>query len=602
MSKRKASLPTMLPRLSLLLLSLLLSGHAWAATITSTTNGNWNAGGTWVGGVVPGSGDRAVINHNVTVTADQTVGDAPASDTAVITLASTKTLTINSGTTLTIRGGMAIDGVVAQNGNVAANGSVGQQYTWKIGTVNNSPAAHWVATGTSGTHITLVVASSSCIVTFNDGLGNGNTGYFDAQYLDITRLGDATHLAWNPSLSSTGQTFSLQDGSCDTCGGVSTQDIGDGAVFRIKNFTFKNSVGGSIQYTGSGTYTTGTRLIDGSVFDQQVRFYGTAGLTVTGTLFNQIWDFTGTALALLDGNLIQMDDANPVSADFDVSNNYFLKTGALTNPHYLHLLSSASVTITGNVFEMPDGSNGAGDCIVIDNGGSARSHTVTHNLMLPNGSSEDSGAPISLLGGTNVTITAFDHNTYYAGSGANIGETYAGRANVIASLKNNIAWHRTSNTGWKVRYDAGTAIPGFTDYVTSANADHNGGYNLQAGSNLKGYDNMAFSSGSPGANDVVNVDPQFVNSSTGIKAWDTSLGGPGTTAHALTELKKRNTSGYNAAYTIAALVTKIKADLRPRNTAYKVATDNVSPSLTWLGAVQGLPACRGQLMMMGVGC
>ena len=459
-----------------------------------------------------------------------------------------------------------------------------------------------VATGTSGTHITLIVAASSCIVTFNDGLGNGSTGYFDAQYLDVTRLGDATRLTWNPSLDNSSMTFSLQDGSCDTCGGVSTQFIGDGAIFRIKNFTFKNSVGGSIQYTGSGTYTTGTRLIDGSVFDQQVRFYGTAGLTVTGTLFNQIWDFTGTALTSFDGNFIQMDNSSPAGSDFNVSNSYFLKNGAITNPHYLQLLSSASVNVIGNVFEMPDGSNGAGDCIVINNGGGAVSHAVQHNLMLPNGSNDDSGTPMSLLGGTNVTISAFDHNTYYAGSGVNIGETYAGRANVISSLKNNIAWHRTSNTGWKVRYDSGTAIPGFTDYVTSGNANNNGGWNLQAGSNGKGYENMAFSSGSPGANDVVNVDPQFVNSSTGIKAWDTSLGGPGTTANALTELKKRNTSGYNSAYTIAALLTKIKADLKPRNTAYKVATDNVSPSLTWLGAVQGISSTCGALMLRGVGC
>lgn len=595
-------------RLIIIILSLLMPSIGWAAAFTSKATGNWSASGqtTWTQVGVPGTGDTVTIQagHTVTVDVNTTIGNAPAADTCVVTVAATGAITTNAGTTWTVRGGICNDGVITQNGNVAANGAVGQVYTWKIGTVNNSPNAHWVALGTSGTHITLVVAASSCIVRFDDGLGNLNTGYFDAQYLDITRLGDATRNAFAPNLANSTMKFSLQDGSCTTCGGIaSPQSVADGATWRIKNFTFVTSAGGNVVYGGSGTYTTGTRLIDGSVFDTQVRFYSTAGLTVTNSLFNQFWDFTGTTVTLIDGNLIQMNDANPVSADFSVSNNYFLKNGAIVNPHYLSLSGNASATVSGNVFEMPDGSNGAGDCILLVNTATTVSHTITHNIALPNGSGGDSGSPTSLLGGVNVTLAAFEHNTYYAAQGLNIGETYAGRANVILSAKNNIAWHNTANTGYKVRYDPGTSIPGFTDYVTSANANNNGGFNLQAGSNAKGYDNMAFSSGSPGANDVVNVDPQFVNSSTGIKAWDASLGGPGTTANALAQLKLRNLSGYNSAYTIAALLTKIKADMAPRNVAYKVATDNVSPSFSWLGAVEGISTtCRGSMMLLGVGC
>ncbi|MEO5956528.1 MAG: hypothetical protein ABIR36_12675, partial [Nitrospiraceae bacterium] len=67
--------------------------------------------------------------------------------------------------------------------------------------------------------------------------------------------------------------------------------------------------------------------------------------------------------------------------------------------------------------------------------------------------------------------------------------------------------------------------------------------------------------------------------------------------------RARIETGYNAAYTIAALMTKIKADMKPRNVVYNVATDNVSPSITWLGAVQGVSStCHGLLMMVRVGC
>jgi len=80
----------------LLFTLLMLVSFTYAGTITSLGSGNWSAGGTWVGGSVPGDDDDVVIaaGHVVTVdTADQC--------TSVTLNASTSTLTLNANLTVT---------------------------------------------------------------------------------------------------------------------------------------------------------------------------------------------------------------------------------------------------------------------------------------------------------------------------------------------------------------------------------------------------------------------------------------------------------------------------------------------------------------------
>ena len=65
------------------------------ALILSLASGNFNAGGTWVGGIVPGAGDeaRASTGHTITITANVTCTE--------LSNAGTGTYVLNSGVTLT---------------------------------------------------------------------------------------------------------------------------------------------------------------------------------------------------------------------------------------------------------------------------------------------------------------------------------------------------------------------------------------------------------------------------------------------------------------------------------------------------------------------
>ncbi|MFC1582292.1 hypothetical protein ACFL4W_02015, partial [Planctomycetota bacterium] len=60
---------------------LMIAAAVWGTDYTSTQDGAWSAAATWGGGGVPGNGDRAIINHAVTMSGTVTVGESPVSFT-----------------------------------------------------------------------------------------------------------------------------------------------------------------------------------------------------------------------------------------------------------------------------------------------------------------------------------------------------------------------------------------------------------------------------------------------------------------------------------------------------------------------------------------
>ncbi|MDA0181848.1 hypothetical protein OJ997_16210 [Solirubrobacter phytolaccae] len=65
---------------------VLAPSAAHAATITSTTSGDWDDPATWAGGVVPGSSDAVVVDDAVTLTGDVTVAEVTVNGGAMLTL------------------------------------------------------------------------------------------------------------------------------------------------------------------------------------------------------------------------------------------------------------------------------------------------------------------------------------------------------------------------------------------------------------------------------------------------------------------------------------------------------------------------------------
>src|SRR5258708_40051238 len=80
--------------------AFLSSNDVYGAVFTSNASGNWNVGGTWLGGTAPSSGDDVIIRpgDNVTVTVSTSINSITFNNTAL----TTGIVTVNSGITLTV--------------------------------------------------------------------------------------------------------------------------------------------------------------------------------------------------------------------------------------------------------------------------------------------------------------------------------------------------------------------------------------------------------------------------------------------------------------------------------------------------------------------
>ena len=271
------------------------------ALILSAATGNFNAGATWVGGIVPGAADeaRASTGHTVTITANVTCTE--------LSNAGTGTYVLNSGVTLTAN--------VTHKGTTASINCL----TFSAA----SPAtASIVGNVTGGT-------SSGAITVNNSGTGT------------LTITGNLTAGSGSTAFVS----YNGSTGSIVIIGNI----LGGGASLAIGAF---NQVGGTITITGNLTGGTnasayaaqnqgaGTMLITGNV----------AAATASGVLNNT------TGSVTITGNIT----ASTAAGVTNVSTGAVTITGTLTPTTTVHALqctntTGAVITLSGSLIYASNG-------------------------------------------------------------------------------------------------------------------------------------------------------------------------------------------------------------------------------------------------------
>jgi hypothetical protein len=440
------------------------------------------------------------------------------------------------------------------------------------------PLAILTITGTSGAHAVVRSNSGGAFARIVNN-GNDHSGKVNATYCDFLRMGDATHPAFDPILGG-GDIFSFTNCTFTTCGTVGnsggTGAYDGGALVNLDHCTWSGSTANSYAMPGVDRSGGGTRNLLFCNFDAGVLLYPAGGYTIEDCILRS-WDITNGTWTGFARNLhVAVNGVNDMAVPGPVTDCYFVRLGAQDNPHYIAAVDQTT-RITGCVFDAADTTTGNGDCITFGSGfGSPVTVTIDHCIVTrTNGTDVNSGTIMSCLGNVNVTVV-IEHCTYHGGQGAYFGETYGGHAS-MGTVRNCLSFAGTN--AYIIRADPGVAV----NVVPGASAHHNGIHNPAA---TNGYDtNLTFTPATQGSGDV-SGDPQFVDYNRNIKTWDASLGGPGTIANALTEIAVGNR-------TISALLTYVRAGHAPANQAFHAASDNVSPSNGWIGAVAGSAAGGG---------
>lgn len=238
------------------------------ALITSAASGNFNAGATWVGGVVPGVGDtaQAATGHTITITANATCD--------LINNAGTGTFILNNGVTLTAN---------VEKGNTTTS-------CLQLTGTNSASIVGNVTGATSATGTSYVITSSS----------SGS--------LSITG-----NITGGSATSSGPQAISNGAGTLNVTGNVTAGTGGNStSVFShaINNGTGTVNVTGNV--TGGNGGQTGNKGIDSS----SAGTISVIGTVTAGTLANAhaIRSSSTTSTVIVVGDIVASNTISAIQA------------------------------------------------------------------------------------------------------------------------------------------------------------------------------------------------------------------------------------------------------------------------------------------------
>ena len=282
----------------------LFTGKAEAATVTSASGGDWNAGLTWVGGNPPQTGDSVVIasGHLVTL-----------SSTPVAT--SIVNLTINDGVSTTALTMSGASTTLTATGTVTVATPTGDSATTTLAVGNATLLAQNLAiTGGAATRISQVTISTGTITTSaaitlaaNAQSSLVSTGISHINVGTNLTLGAASVFNATNSLVAVGGDFTAGGtftgtGSTITFNGTGAQAMG--AYTTYNNVTIAGT-GNTVTPTGSTVTIGGNLLVTTGTLDTSTYTFNVTGTTTvatTGTLSFTSGTKTFTGLVTLNSN------------------------------------------------------------------------------------------------------------------------------------------------------------------------------------------------------------------------------------------------------------------------------------------------------------
>lgn len=566
-----------------------------AAMIVSTATGFWDDGATWVGGVAPVNGDTVQIAaHTVTVRTNRTVGHSPAENdtTPAIDFTNVAGKLIIDGVVLTVRGDIRMLGnttvreqivlqVAAGVGAVLefdasqAASPTSQNYRLMFNANASSQYAKLRCIGTSASAYCQVRSNASGGNAFFTRLGNFSTGMLEADFTLFQRIGDATNPFFNTSLGNVSQSqLSLRDVVFDGCGKlISTISAHATADCELRRVTWKNTADASRSAEFGKGPATNKAFFTECYPDKEVSIADLGNWTLDDSVFGEALAIAGTnawdSAQRIFQRILALKQVNGPVVDW-----YVMIDHTAVNPHALQPRSAGiAASFDGVIFDYP-GTSRVGDLININAGAAGgRSVVAQRCIVLRNGNGHQPGKLLSILGANN-RVEAYHNTIISSGDGTQsecgvieYGEGGSGVDGDILGCKSNLVIGSLASSGVVLSRDIANTTQLGT-LTTASMFSHNGKYQARTScTDADGYHayhvgaTKIFSTGVPGSNDVtLSADP-CVDSTRNARTWDVSLGGPGTNANVMTELRKRFdfTETWNSAYKVADLMTYIRA-------------------------------------------
>jgi hypothetical protein len=590
---------------------------ATPTVITSAASGYWDAASTWLGGVIPGSGDRVAIgSHTIVVRDARVVGDSPRenSGTFAIDFTSPTGALIVDGASLTVRGDIRNRGTstvltqvtIQSNGSQpgilefdASQAAVPATTNYRVVLMRgNGQFAKWRFIGTAAARVQVRSHPGGGEAYFTRA-GFVRGGNFEADFTTFTRMGNATQPVYDFWLGNDGlNELRLRDVIFDTCGrlNATAHTPHASADLEFRRVLWKNTT-----HATHSVHLGGGPAINKGVFvdsdpDKLVQIVDASHWTLDGTFFHGGTDVAGSGRWNSAANVLLRSTTIALATQIagDVSNWYVLKDGTGVNPHGIYPRGGTGNTVIDGVIFDYAGTSDVGDLVEVGSWSSPMAVTVRRAIVLQNANGGQIGKLVSILG-ANAVVTA-EHNTVWSDASRNnlesgvvaFGETYAGVDGMIASVKSNLVLGAVPGSGVVLTRNPSSNVQLSDPTIAS----HNATWQAFPGTDGPGYHAFGsaplpiFASGLPGFSDVVLPAIPTVDVTRTMKTWDASLGGPGTYAHAIAELRKRNDeSGFDSRFTLANLRAYIEEGFRPTTEALR----NAGHDGATIGAVPMLP-------------